>query len=118
MTAYHVYMVYDQLAGEPISIYHCPNDNVAILSFANASQGFQDKGYNLNLVSLYALTCFDMFKPDTGLAFIKDVSSGHHYHICTLAESRSRLQEVYDSLICSDKDVMSNEEDGLPKENF
>lgn len=65
MHVFGLYLVYDALARDIISLLPAPSDNAALLGFSNAKQNFEAKGYNPRLVQLYKLPSFKLLSSST-----------------------------------------------------
>lgn len=102
MRAVNVYMMYDVLAEDVMNIFYCPSDNAALLGFANAKKGLEEKGYNPRLVQLYKLSSHEIESSNGHLLVsLSDVRPGL---MCDLINAPSELERITNELL--EKDVL------------
>lgn len=99
----NVYMMYDVLAEDVMNIFYCPSDNAALLGFANAKKGLEEKGYNPRLVQLYKLSSHKIESSNGHLLVSpSDVRPGL---MCDLINAPVELDRITRELL--DKDVLT-----------
>lgn len=105
-----LYLVYDVLAQDVISIYPCPSDNAAILGFSNSKKSFEEKGYNPRLVQLYKVCDLD-FEPLNSAANI--ILSGPRCvpMLVDLLNAPSEIERITNELLDSGSLNLSEIED-------
>lgn len=99
----NVYMMYDVLAEDVLNIFYCPSDNAALLGFANAKKGLEEKGYNPRLVQLYRLSSHQV-KNSNGHLLISD-SDVRPSFMCDLTNAPLELDRITNELL--DKDLLT-----------
>lgn len=96
----NVYMMYDVLAEDVMSVFYCPSDNAALLGFANAKKGLEEKGYNPKLVQLYKVCSCSVEHLPSGCHFPS--FNGDAGLMCDLLNAPIELERITNELVEKD----------------